>query len=100
MRIRATYLTHWWQHARGLMFTRSPRTLVFAFRRDRRVTLHMMFVPYPIDALFLDAGQRIREKARLRPWRAYTSRTKARFIVEMPAGSASRARIGEKVTFI
>ena len=73
---------------------------MFPFARPRRVALHMAFVGYPIDVLFLDAGRRVVEiKRNFRPWRCYRARRPARFVIELPADRAEGLEVGDKVVF-
>ena len=67
-----------WSKALGLMFSKK-KNLVFVFDKEKRIGLHMMFVFFPIDVLFLDENKRIIEvKKDFRPFRAYTSTEKAK----------------------
>ena len=46
----------------GLMFSRKKeRALVFTFDKEKLVPLHMFFVFYAIDVLFLDKNKRSEE---------------------------------------
>jgi uncharacterized protein len=73
---------------RGLMFTRqSDRALVFRFAREKKTTLHMFFVFYPIDVVYLNSAKVIVElKPCFRPFHVYLPRNKARYVLELPAG--------------
>jgi uncharacterized membrane protein (UPF0127 family) len=85
----------------GLMFRRSVSdgyALVFEFSRERRVGLHMLFVPFPIDAVFLDPDCRVVSVRRLRPWIGYASE-RAATVVELPAGSADSLEEGDVLVF-
>lgn len=87
------------KRARGLMFRRSVPEgygLVFEFPRERTVTLHMVFVPFPIDAVFLDEESRVVAVRRLRPWLGYASETAAT-VVELPAGAADGVDKGDRL---
>ena len=84
--------------ARGLMFRRSiPDDYALAFRFDAadRRSLHMLFVPFAIDALWIVEGEVIRKK-RLRPW-VGVGRGTADTIVELPAGAADGIEAGDRV---
>jgi len=73
----------------GLMFSRRPRCIALAFPSERRISLHMWFVFFPIDVAFLDRNRRVVElKEGFRPWTLHASRRPARCAVEMPAGWA------------
>ncbi|WP_129114854.1 DUF192 domain-containing protein [Halegenticoccus tardaugens] len=84
--------------ARGLMFRRSladDRALVFRFDAPATRSLHMAFVPFPIDALWLVEGE-VTRKRRLRAWADLAWGT-ADAIVELPAGAADGVREGDVV---
>lgn len=68
--------------ARGLMFSRK-KNLLFVFKDERRRSLHMMFVFFPIDVYFLDKDKRVVEVKRLGPFEFYTSKKKAKYILEI-----------------
>jgi uncharacterized membrane protein (UPF0127 family) len=53
-------------------------------------SVHMAFMRFPIDAVFLDRDFRVMKVASdLRPWRAAGSRG-AKAVLEIPAGEADR----------
>jgi uncharacterized membrane protein (UPF0127 family) len=58
-------------------------------------SIHMFFMRFPIDALFLDRELRVlRIAADLKPWRVASKRgTKA--VLELPAGRCARAGVRE-----
>ena len=69
--------------ARGLMFSRK-RNLMFVFDKEQRIALHMFFVFFPIDVLFLDKNKRIVEiKKDFKPFTFYKSKKKAKYVVEL-----------------
>lgn len=52
--------------------------------------IHMMFMRFPIDAVFLDRASRVlKVAAALPPWRAAACRG-SRTVLELPAGEAAR----------
>lgn len=83
---------------RGLTFRRSipdDYALVFHFSRPARRGLHMAFVPFPIDAVWLVDGEVTKTK-RLPAWRG-VGRGKADTIVELPAGATADVEVGDAV---
>jgi len=75
----------------------SPRkNLVFVFPDERIVSLHMFFVFFPINVLYLDSGRRVVEKARLKPFGWYKPKRKAKFVLELAAGDAD---VGDEIEF-
>ena len=56
-------------------------------------SIHMFFMAFPIDAVFLDRDMRIRRIARdLRPWRIAWKRG-SKSVLELPAGSTKATGI-------
>lgn len=88
---------------KGFMFSLSQRKAkVLSFPSERRIALHMLFVFFPLHALFLDSRKRVVEYALLRPFTFYTSARRARYVVEIPLAlwKGLRVRKGEKIKFI
>ena len=86
---------------RGLMFRRSvpdDYALVFRFDEADSRSLHMLFVPFPIDAVWLVEGEVTKVK-RLRPWIGVGWGT-ADTVVEVPAGAADDVEPGDTVEVV
>ena len=84
--------------ARGLMFRRSLPDgygLVFRFGRPARRSIHMLFVPFPLDAVWLVEGE-VTHVKRLRPW-VGLGLGRADTLVELPAGAADAVEVGDRV---
>jgi hypothetical protein len=84
--------------ARGLMFRRSfpeGAALVFPFAAEAPRTLHMVCVPFPIDAVWL-RGERVERVARLSAWTGL-GRARADAVIELPAGAADGVRAGDEL---
>jgi hypothetical protein len=82
----------------GLMFRRSvpdDYALVFPFSGVSRRRLHMVCVPFDVDALWLVEG-RVRKKKRLSAWIDH-GRAEADTVVELPAGAAEGVSTGDTV---
>ncbi len=77
----------------------SPKKiLVFAFNKDTHVPLHMLFVFFPIDVLYLNKNKQVIEvKQNFKPFTFYTPKVKARYVVELPY--RTHASVGDSVTF-
>jgi uncharacterized membrane protein (UPF0127 family) len=87
--------------ARGLMFRRSipdDYAMVFRFEDAAERDLHMVFVPFDIDALWLVDGEVV-AKNRLRAWRGYGSAV-ADTVVELPAGAVDDVEVGDSVRLV
>lgn len=87
--------------ARGLMFRRSipdDYALVFRFSSAKKRDIHMLFVPFPLDVLWLD-GDTVAHVARLKPWRGF-ARERGDRIIELPAGAAAEVAEGDTVRLV
>jgi uncharacterized membrane protein (UPF0127 family) len=63
-------------------------------------SIHMFFMRFAIDALFLDAERRVaRVYERLPPWSATPRIKGARSVLELPAGAAAatRTQVGDQL---
>ena len=87
----------------GLMFSFDKnRSLIFKFGKERIISLHMLFVFYPIDVLFLNSKKVIVDiKENFKPFTFYSSKRKTMYVVELPAGviKKSRTKLGDKIEF-
>ncbi|WP_122089679.1 DUF192 domain-containing protein [Halalkalicoccus subterraneus] len=84
--------------ARGLMFRRQlpdDYGLVFEFGKPVTRSLHMLFVPFPIDAVWLVDGE-VTHTARLDAWTGF-GRGRADTIVELPADAGGGIREGDRI---
>ena len=64
--------------------------------------VHMLFMRYAIDAVYLDREQRVVfMQSNLRPWRLGAIRREAAGVLELPAGSIERTQtqIGDEIVF-
>ena len=89
--------------ALGLMFKKEKefQPLVFHFTKEQFVPLHMLFVFFPIDVLYLNQFKEIVEiKKNLKPFSFYQPRNKAKFVVELKANTIGPKPIelGDKLT--
>ncbi|MEA2037925.1 MAG: DUF192 domain-containing protein [Nanoarchaeota archaeon] len=86
----------------GLMFSKIGKSLVFIFDKEKIISLHMFFVFYPIDVLFLDRNKKIVEiKENFKPFKFYLPKKRAKFVVELPYGivKKTRTQIGDIISF-
>jgi len=92
--------------ARGLMFRSSlPEGYALVmemgsglFGRPGRQVVHMLFVRFPIDVVWLVESE-VQRVARMRPWRSLAS-ARANRILELPAGTASGVEPGDTVRVV
>lgn len=91
---------------KGLMFARGSKfnhALVFELGNETRMgaSIHMLFVFFPIDAIYLDAKKRVVDVVRaLKPFALnYTPKKPAKWFVELPAGWAKGTEIGDEIAW-
>ena len=87
---------------KGLMFARHPKALIMAFPKEQKVGIHMMFVFFPIDALWLDLEQKVvAVREELKPWTTAAPSEEAKYVVELPSGAvkASGTCIGDRLAW-
>jgi uncharacterized protein len=78
----------------GLMF-RKKQNLVMVFPTERRISLHMFFVFFPIDVLILNSEKKIVEiKKDFKPWTFWSSKEKGKYVVEL--GFKGDYKVGEE----
>jgi len=90
---------------KGLMFETRKNfdyALIFPFSKESRIgsSIHMMFVFFPIDTIFLDKNKIVVDKSTLNPWLInYTPKKSAKYLIELPQGKAKAIGIGEKLSW-
>lgn len=63
--------------------------------------IHMFFMRIPLDIIFLDSRRTVVDLVSIEPWKTYTPKKPAKYIIEMKEGSisASKTEIGDHVDF-
>lgn len=84
-----------WSKAKGFMFTRKyQQPLLFIFSKEQYVPLHMYFVRFSLDILYINSKQQIVEiKENLKPWQFYHPKQKAMYVVELKQGVVKEKKI-------
>lgn len=84
----------------GLMFSSKKKSLVLVFRKEQKTPLHMLFVFFPIDVLFLDKKRKVVEiKRNFRPFSFYSPSKESMYVIEVPVGSAGKTEVGDSISF-
>lgn len=92
-----------WDRMKGLMFEERKRfdyALVLEMLKEARLesSIHMMFVFFPIDVLFLNKKKEVVDRVTLQPFTPnYTPKKPAKYVIEMPAGKAKGVKLGSTV---
>ena len=86
----------------GLMLKNNITPLVFVFYREKFVPIHTLLVMRPIDLIYLDRNMTVVDlKENMVPYRFYTPKSRAMYLLELPAGSISKSKteLGHTVNF-
>jgi uncharacterized membrane protein (UPF0127 family) len=83
----------------GLMLKKKhDYALIFEFKNERRISLTMWFVNFPIDVLWLDKHKRVVEiKKDFKPWANYTPKHHAKYVIELPEGYGYKFKVNDFV---
>lgn len=90
---------------KGLMFEDEKKFdygLVMVMSKESRLesSIHMMFVFFPIEVLFLNQNKIIVDKVTLNPFHLnHTPKKAAKYVIELPKGTTKSAKLGDKVTW-
>lgn len=97
-------LDTFFSQTRGLMFRKKLKNnaLLFKLKKPAKISIHMLFVFYPIDFLILDEKKTIVDLGHLRPFIGFkTAKRKVSYLIELPFGTIEKysLKIGEKLNF-
>ena len=88
---------------KGLMFEKKENfdyALIFELTRESKISssVHMMFVFFPIEIVFLNSQKIVVDKATLNPWKLnYTPKKPAKYFIELPVENGKKIKLGEKL---
>ena len=71
---------------RGLMFFSKPKPTLLVFPKESKVGIHMLFVFFPLDIIWLDSNYKIVAiRKNVRPFSGvYYPKTSAKYVLELP----------------
>lgn len=103
--VRARWCASHLCRLRGLMFRRSLEEgtgLLLVDSRESRVgaAIHMWAVFFPLGVVWLDAGLRVVDQTLALPWRMYTPRAAAQFILEAHPSLLEEVAHGDRLEFV
>lgn len=92
----ASYCKTIYSQAKGLMFSKplKDQCLVFVFKNSKKTVLHMFFVFFPIDIVFLNNKKRVVEvMENVKPFTPFIkSKNKAKYIIELPSRTINKSK--------
>jgi uncharacterized membrane protein (UPF0127 family) len=90
---------------RGTMFKKElKRGLILKLPNTRSRSgsaIHMFFVRFPLDIIFADADRKVVDVVSIDPWKTYTPKKPAKYVIEMEEGTieSSGTEIGDELDF-
>lgn len=87
--------------AKGLMFSK-PKNLIFEFKEEKLVPIHMFFVFFSIDIIYLNKEKQVVElKQSVKPFTFYNPKFKCKYLIELKKGQIkeSHVEVGDKLEF-
>ena len=95
--------------AKGLMFSK-PKDMILVSPKEsiKHSSIHMFFMLYPIDVIWLDRRLRVVDiKKGLPPlrlfkistWRVYKPKKPAKYVIELGVGKTKETDIGDEIVF-
>jgi uncharacterized membrane protein (UPF0127 family) len=84
------YANNIFSRAIGLMFHKTISkdfAMVFKLRKPMTVGVHMLFVVFAIDVIFLDEGKKVIGTATLKPWMDHKQMKGVKYLIEMHQGT-------------
>jgi uncharacterized membrane protein (UPF0127 family) len=85
---------------RGLMFRRSPVSILFDFGDEAIHPIHSLFVFFPFDAIYISGSGKVLEKSRIMPFSPlHKNSAPARYLLEADTGSGESFSTGDEVEF-
>ena len=90
--------------AKGLMYSKRIKDegLVFFFDKEKITSLHMFFVFFPIDVLFLDKNKKVIDvKENFKPFTFYANKKPAMYVIELPQDAIKKTntKLGDRISF-
>jgi len=100
--ISCRVMDSFFSHVKGLMFSRRLRKdkgVLFVFPDDRQRDIHMLFVFFALDVVWLDHNGKVLKIAReVKPFTPFVQGTVARYWLEVDAGVAEKLHVGDRLT--
>lgn len=99
LEFNVTECSSFFSQAIGLMFKRLTNDgLLFILDEDIRIDLHMLFVFYTIDIVFIDSSLKVIKVLRkVRPFRLFVKGVRCRYILELK--DCKGLKVDDKVSF-
>ncbi|MGB2992989.1 MAG: DUF192 domain-containing protein [Paenisporosarcina sp.] len=100
LEFRINHAHTFWQRFKGLLFYKKP-IVDEGLLITRCNSIHMFFMKFPIDAVFLDQSNTVvKVVSHVKPWSVISPVRSAHSTLELPSGTISERSIGVGDTII
>lgn len=72
-----------YSQALGKMFNFSRRPLLFAFKDEQSIAIHMLFVFVPLQVIWLDKDMNVTKAKKMKPFMSF-EQGNAKYVLEVP----------------
>ncbi|MBL7148326.1 MAG: DUF192 domain-containing protein [Nanoarchaeota archaeon] len=88
-----------WSKFKGLMFSKKlNKVLIFINKKEKNTPIHMLFVFYPIDVIWLNSKKEvIKIKRNLKPFSYINPKVKAKYVLEVPVNYNKNIKIKDTI---
>lgn len=88
----------------GLMFRKNISqefAMIFMLKKPNTMGVHMLFMRFPIDTIFLDEDKKIVGIETLKPWVGHKRMKRVKYLIELNKGIAKQfgLKIGDIISF-
>jgi len=89
------YCKSFFQKTIGLMFSkRIDKPLVFLFNKEKRISIHMFFVFFPIDIIWLNKNKEVVYiKENVKPFAIINPKVESKYIIELAEDNIKKYKI-------
>lgn len=102
---KTKFANTYFKRFKGLMFEKKENfdyALIFEFPFESRIktSLHMLFVFFEINVVFLNSKKEVVDKTTLKPWTInYTPKKPAKFVIEAPIKTFEKIKNKDKINW-
>ncbi len=80
----------------GLMFRShipDNYAMIFILKKPSSIGIHMLFMRFPIDVIFLNGEKRIGGLAHLKPWTGHEAMKNIKYVIETNPGAIEKYKL-------
>lgn len=86
LKIKAKTYRGFWKKFTGKMFSLNKQPIVFEFKKEQKVKIHMFFVFMPLLVVWFDAKKKVIKIKIMKPFISFEE-ARAKYVLEIPLGN-------------